>query len=785
MISESPEYRLFLKAFSERKAPLSIFLGSGLSRPAGLPDWASLEKKLRQDVEMKMKQSNEFGESFNRSPYTAMKSSTDPWLSFKFIKSILGEPTFNGLIEMYLTPKDNQIDPEGYSKLLQLSPLGVVSLNLDRFAGEAVSMSPLAFSQPIYGKELAEKWNVLLENKHHLVYLHGDVLNPSTWVLTKDDLDKLLKSEAHRAFLHDKFLRNLVLFVGIGADDAALSLRLLDLRKSGMRPPNIFWLTSRIDTVTQSWADENYVKLIRYKAVDDASHLTAIDTLVNDCLSFAPQPQPASPIANSRFSDGSIPKSGNLAQERPEIIRKKLSSEVDRIAKNPDHSQVYENYRKICKEYHFAIHQAFYRNDQDGFREWFDYRLSFPAIGRGNFGEVYPAEAQDGSLVAIKIMNETAFHSDEMLGGFRRGVRSMELIRDSDIVGMVPLIEAYELPPTIVMPFVPGLSLQEALEQRKNLSWETKIRIGKKVSDIVAAAHALPSTVMHRDLKPSNIMIENFEYTGDFDPEVKVLDFDMSWHKGSKEKDVIFESRDDFGFLCPEQTDPTSQYHAQTTKVDSYGFGMTLYFMFGHEVPLANEPMNPSWAAKVLRNISRGYVYDWKSAPIRLARFVTKATRVDQFERIDFFKLKSQLTLLEKAILEPKTLRDVEAWGEEFLARIGSQIPYHWDDDLGQGELRSPSGVEISVKTDAKEQCLEVKFIYQVSGSQERSSIPRFLRQSLDSAIRELKGSGWRNVVGNVSMGGLNVGCRVDIGELLDDISLINSADKVYQMLKP
>jgi eukaryotic-like serine/threonine-protein kinase len=783
MIADSPEYRLFLKAYSERKAPLTVFVGSGLSSPAGLPTWSSLKSKLMNDVKQRVSQNNKFGEAFNRRHYETLKSTTDPWLAFKLIKEILGEPTFNGLIEFYLSPSDSIETPPGYGKILSLEPQGLVTLNLDRFAGDAVEAAGQRFSPPIYGRELPKKWNILLENRPHLVYLHGDVLNPATWVLTHDDLDELKNSPAHAVFLQEKYLKGLILFVGISADDQAISSRLLELTGGGLRPKNLFWLTSRRDEGLRAWANDQHVKLIRYTAPSNDDHFEAISTLVDAALTHDPVEPAIDLIANPKYVVESIPEPFELAKLDPESIRKNISSGVEKLISQYDGDDLYINYRDFCKRYHFAIHHAFYKNRDDGFDKWFGYQLSFPSVGKGNFGEVYSAISPDGELCAVKIMNETAFSSDEMLGGFRRGARSMRLIQDR-IPGMVSLIEAFELPPTIVMPFIPGVSLQDALDQHADMSWAVKLKIGERIAKTVSEAHALESTVLHRDLKPSNVMIENFEYNSEFDPNVIVLDFDMSWHKGAKEKDVVFESRDDFGFLCPEQTDPDSPYHARTTKVDSYGLGMTLFYMYSGRQPLANEPMSSLWPDSVIKVVSRGYNLDWKSAPIRLARAIIGATKFDQLERSDFFKLRSQLEVIAIAIQDPGKLDDLEVWAEELLANIRSSIPYEWDESNSSGSIRSPSGVEVTLCPNPTDRILDMRIVFQSSGAQRRSTVPQLLRQTLDVATRKLKEGGWKSVTGNVAMQGLSMNAQTTLSDLKSNRNLAGACSEVYRLFQ-
>lgn len=169
-------------------------------------------------------------------------------------------------------------------------------------------------------------------------------------------------------------------------------------------------------------------------------------------------------------------------------------------------------------------------------------------------------------------MHELILSDQNMLGGFRRGVRSMRILTDAGVRGIVPIIDAYELPPTIVMEHIEGITLDDAIKARPDLPWSIKLSIATKIAQIVLSGHSLPKTVMHRDFEPSNIMIRNFEYTGMFTPDVAVLDFDMSWHKGSSEKDVVFETRDDFGYLAPEQTTTMHGVSAVSTRVDPTGW---------------------------------------------------------------------------------------------------------------------------------------------------------------------------------------------------------------------
>lgn len=476
----------------------------------------------------------------------------------------------------------------------------------------------------------------------------------------------------------------------------------------------------------------------------------------------------------------------DLARDSPDTIRTILSQKLNDIIATCTTENVYKEFREFTSSNRYAVHNSFFRDMSDEFSTWFGYKLQFPSIGRGNFGEVYSATDRNGSPVAVKIMNESIFDNDEMLGGFRRGVRSMAIVRDSELPGMVSLIESFELPPTIVMPLISGASLEEALKIQRTIGWRTKLLIAAKTARIISSAHSLTQTVLHRDIKPSNIMVRDFDYTDDFDPDIVVLDFDMSWHKGSSERDVVFESRDDFGYLAPEQTSKHSMFSAQSTRVDSYGFGMTLFSLFGNEAPRPNEPLSDLWYSRALRATGRGYDGDWISAPIRLARLIERSTRVEQIERIDFSSLTREIDDLYIAVEDYSNLVNIDMWGEEVLARLRSSIPYQWDDARGKGFIESPSGIRTELSTDLKSQTAFLSFSYLDSGSGDRGQLGGYLARTADRAELKLKTGGWSRVSREIVRGGFVIKCEASIALLIAEIGkLTQGAADALDAIRP
>lgn len=743
-----PEYQIFRRAYAERKAPLVIVSGSGLSASAGLPTWPRLRASLQQEAENKAKSLASLGEALLLSRVDSLRRQSNSWVAFKLLKEILTPPVFDALIEKYLTPADDVDVPESYRILMGLKPTGLVTLNLDRFAGESLAEAfPGKPVTPIYGKELAQRWHSLRAAKTFLVYLHGGLHDPASWVLTQDDLEEIQRSEGRDLFLRSLYADYLVLLVGVSADDIALSQPLLSLTTGGLKPKNVFWLTTRIDRITTDWASGQYVSLIRYGASSPDEHVQYINELVTDCLSFSSVDVVEPPLQTPLDRFGALPAEpsldpDDLAQKEPEKIRYAISALLQKEITESAGNDVYDLYRTFCQKYDYPVDRAFYKSKNDRFREWFGYKLNFPALGRGNFGEVYSAETPEGEIVAVKIMHKSIFGNDEMLMGFRRGAKSMEIVTSQNVLGMVPIKERFELPPTIVMPFVEGVNLEDALQIRPDLPWLLKLAVARTIGLIVATGHALPQTILHRDLKPSNIMIKNFEYQGVFEPEIVVLDFDMSWHKGSRERDVVFESRDDFGYLAPEQTVRSPRYTTRNTRVDSYGFGMILFYMFGLDPPRANEALSDAWLSRALKATQWGYDGNWKSAPHRLARLITRATQVEQSARIDFASMVRELEYLDVAVRDAGSLDNSELWAEEMMARSG--LPYAWDDNLAEGTADTAGGLVVKSSGNFRSNSVTWKIQYADTGMRERASLAKYLTGATTKAESILKGSGWK-----------------------------------------
>lgn len=536
---------------------------------------------------------------------------------------------------------------------------------------------------------------------------------------------------------------NTVLFVGVSADDIALSSPLLKLRQAGLEPHRLFWLTNRIDARTTQWAADNHVQLIRYTATSQAEHEAEIGAFVANVRGFKslddiPPPTNAPPKTFNPTLPQKTPD--EIALLPPDEVRKALSDLLWKALDGLQGDELYDRFVEFCDEYNFPIFtRAFYRHRSGHNAYFFDHKLQFPELGSGNFGTVYAAKSPSGDDVAIKVMHDNILNAREMLGGFRRGSRSMRILTDRSVKGIAKIIAAYEMPPTIIMELVSGNSLEELFSEVSNMTWETKARIGRDISIIVDSCHKLPEMVLHRDIKPSNVIVSGYDYTEKTYADLVVLDFDMSWHKGSSEKDVVFESRDDFGYLAPEQTDSQQIGNARSAKVDSYGLGMTLFALFAGRHPIPNMPMADGWTDAVNRAVRASYVGSWTCLPMRLARTICEATAVSHSDRLEFSSLAHRLFRISEAIASSTQVTS-DVFAEEVVAQLARNTwQYEWDDIADKGALMLPGGFQVQVEADIATGMTSLRVTFQDPGGaayKRRDEMLRTCRTELEKGFQ-------------------------------------------------
>ncbi len=147
------------------------------------------------------------------------------------------------------------------------------------------------------------------------------------------------------------------------------------------------------------------------------------------------------------------------------------------------------------------------------------YRIQ-KVLGSGGMGVVFQAEDPHlQRMVALKAMLPTYISGTAAKKRFLREARTAASIKHHHIVTIHQVGEDRGTP-YLAMEFLEGESLEARLEREKQMPLKEVLRIGREVTEGLAAAHE--RGLVHRDIKPANIWLEGER------SRVKVLDFGLA-----------------------------------------------------------------------------------------------------------------------------------------------------------------------------------------------------------------------------------------------------------------
>jgi serine/threonine protein kinase len=139
-------------------------------------------------------------------------------------------------------------------------------------------------------------------------------------------------------------------------------------------------------------------------------------------------------------------------------------------------------------------------------------------IAQGGMGDLYLAQDPNTSrLVALKVLNAT-LDSLDLRSRFEREARSLASLNHPNIVHIYDYGEFRDAP-FIVMEYVRGETLAEAIKRRAAMGVGQKLGLMVELCSGLAQAHA--AGIVHRDIKPANLMIDQAG-------RLKILDFGIA-----------------------------------------------------------------------------------------------------------------------------------------------------------------------------------------------------------------------------------------------------------------
>jgi len=143
-------------------------------------------------------------------------------------------------------------------------------------------------------------------------------------------------------------------------------------------------------------------------------------------------------------------------------------------------------------------------------------------LGEGGQALVY--RATDELLtrpVVIKVMRAEGRRNQWLKSRFELEMKALSSIDHPGVVGIIDVGELEDTSPFLVIQYIPGLSLREALSRGPM----TPLRVAELVRQMASALHAAHAAgIAHRDLKPENVML----HSRDGEETVKLIDFGIA-----------------------------------------------------------------------------------------------------------------------------------------------------------------------------------------------------------------------------------------------------------------
>jgi serine/threonine protein kinase len=213
------------------------------------------------------------------------------------------------------------------------------------------------------------------------------------------------------------------------------------------------------------------------------------------------------------------------------------------------------------------------------------YRLE-ELVGRGGMGAVWRAtDLRLGRTVAMKVLHTDLRNDPSLQERFQREARLLASIEHPAIVPIFHLgviQDGDRQCPCIVMPFVKGRTLAEAIKKQGRFSIEQAAPIMRALLDALGVAHA--TGVVHRDLKPHNVVLEDRGGTA----VIRLLDFGIAKNvSATPTPGSVLATRAGMLLGTPEYMSPEQVRDPSNVdgRADLWAVGVILFEMLTGELP--------------------------------------------------------------------------------------------------------------------------------------------------------------------------------------------------------
>jgi len=204
-------------------------------------------------------------------------------------------------------------------------------------------------------------------------------------------------------------------------------------------------------------------------------------------------------------------------------------------------------------------------------------------VGQGGMSVVYKGvDRQLGKTVAVKLLLPHLVNDPVTYARFQQEARAASSLSHTNIVTIYDFGAGENNEPFIIMDFLDGTPLNDAIKLLRGLEWERTVAIFVQIANALQCAHS--NNVLHRDLKPSNVLLLHQGPTLDI---VKLVDFGIAKliPQDGGESLHLTKTGEVFGspfYMSPEQC----RGEKVDARSDIYSMGCLMYEVIAGKPPI-------------------------------------------------------------------------------------------------------------------------------------------------------------------------------------------------------
>lgn len=767
------------KKISEDPQSFIVIIGAGASIPAGLPSWKQLKETLCASIQ------EIHNEDDADKEIALVNSAPSLWVAFSRLKAILGTHRYEKEIKQCLDISGRKT-PSLYKQIWELNVAGIVNFNIDNFAINSFSEVKKAAVDYATAKEPHKYKNYPLSSDKFIFQPHGTISDSQSWVFTETDRQDLyFRNEDFKKVMAALFASKNLLIIGFNPDEWSFRTLLSEVgitnRLNGYHNYYVCPNPQR-ELITE--LGELGISVIPYYPTTEMHD--ELNQQLQHIIGYRSTDAFAPSIYEGKvYTKEDIPDESNCYKVSINELRDILNGVVAGLIPPdtvPTEEQI-NDLEDFYSTYIMQLHRAWLVDPRNPNTNSVYQYTAKDFVGRGAFGSVYEVVDTMGHRYALKVLLPEARDNISYLSCFRRGIRSMGILKEKGIEGMVKIHGSYEVPACIIMDYVDGITLREAIDNRYIDKLEIKLSLLEKIARVIHSAHQLEERILHRDLKPENVMIENCYSSADFDdpreiPEIKILDFDLSWHRGATEKTVMFGAISQ-GFMAPEQIDAASDKAlSRSTAVDVYSIGMLMYFTLTGYNPMPNESLFKSFPQRVQEALDHKYRYNWKCLPGYLANTILSATNAEPLQRMALDTFINNLQIAKEMYLHnvlpnshPLVLVEIkdriDCNGEATFSDYGRSIHIEY--------TSLAKKITLSTTSEGSKIKLNVMIERYVRGSDQRDGIAKYFQRHKEKAMSVVNTEIFHSKIGRSS----EQSAQIEMAAYLPDVLTLDYVDAI------